>query len=212
MKIAVVLIAVAGIMPALPRDGSGPGIATPVADLAPDIAQRAILIEENSKTRAVAKYSGSVRWSRRTVSYLPDQPAQPAAHAEIEIPAKKIRVSWDLMRNANKMLPVSHTIEIVFKRPASVAIAEVPGVLVAPTEDGRGTPLSGLSVKMITNYFIIGLSENEKDIQRNMRLLAEQAWIDIPFVYVNDSRAILRFGEGAIGHRILTETIAPSDR
>jgi hypothetical protein len=212
MKIAAVLIVIAGIMPVLPRQGPDPGTATPAADLVPDIAQQAMLIEENSRSHAVKRYSGSVSWNLRKVSYLPGQPAVAAAHAEIEIPARDMRVSWELMRNADPSLPVTHTIEIEFHPPASVVIANVPGLLFAPSKGARGKPLFGLAIKVITNFFMVGLSAEQTEVPHNMRLLTGQDWIDVPFVYADGSRAILRFGEGANGHRILSEAVAKLDK
>ena len=52
-------------------------------------------------------------------------------------------------------------------------------------------PLAGLAVKVTNGYFLIGLSAVEADQQRNMQLLKERDWFDIPIVYTSGKRAIL---------------------
>ena len=54
----------------------------------------------------------------------------------------------------------------------------------------RGVPLAGLAVKVTNSFFLIGLSSVDADRARNIQLLKEQAWFDIPVVY-NDPRAHL---------------------
>jgi hypothetical protein len=46
-------------------------------------------------------------------------------------------------------------------------------------------------VKVATNSFRIGLSSADADAQRNIELLKEQSWIDIPVVYGDGKRAII---------------------
>jgi hypothetical protein len=38
---------------------------------------------------------------------------------------------------------------------------------------------------------MIELSASDTDVQRNIQLLKENQWFDIPIVYINGSRAIL---------------------
>jgi hypothetical protein len=45
------------------------------------------------------------------------------------------------------------------------------------------------------------LSNVPADRQRNMRLLLEQAWFDIPTVYANQHRAILAIEKGESGQQ-----------
>jgi hypothetical protein len=70
-------------------------------------------------------------------------------------------------------------------------IANVPGILMKQAEQARGTPLSGLAVKVTNGFFFIALSAVDTDVQRNIQLLKEQSWFDIPIVYTNGGRAIL---------------------
>jgi hypothetical protein len=72
-------------------------------------------------------------------------------------------------------------------------------------EQARGAPLSGLAVKVTNNFFLVGLSAVETDLQRNLQLLQERGWFDIPVVYNNGRRAILAVEKGNPGERAFSE-------
>jgi hypothetical protein len=200
-------------VPALPWPVSGRIAVTPVADLAPDVPQRAILFEEDAGDPHGKRYDGSAAWRAAKIS--PGDGVSPVltAHADVKIPARQIVMSWELRRNADRSLPVSHTIEIIFHLPPDFpGISAVPGILVSATAGARGTPLLGLSVKVTSDFFLVGLSVVEPDVQRNLSLLSEGGWIDIPIVYADGRRAILSVQEGDIGHHALAEAFAESDK
>jgi len=120
-------------------------------------------------------------------------------------------VTWSLRRNTDKTLPASHTIEIMFSLPADFpggGIASAPGVLMKQTEKARGTPLAGLSVKVTNGFFLIGLSGIDSDQQRNVQLLKDLQWFDLPIVYTNGSRAIIAVEKGTSGDRAFANAFA----
>ena len=41
-------------------------------------------------------------------------------------------------------------------------------------------PLAGLAVKVTPGFYLIGLSNQEADKERNLQLLKERGWFDIP--------------------------------
>jgi hypothetical protein len=128
--------------------------------------------------------------------------------ADIEIPERKLRMTWSLRRNTDKALPAGHTIEIMFTLPADFSeggIGNVPGVLMKQNEQARGVPLAGRSVNVSPNYFLIGLSSVEADQQRNVQLLKERDWFDVPVVYKSGKRAILAMEKGTPGARAFEE-------
>ncbi len=111
-------------------------------------------------------------------------------------------VTWSLRRNTDQALPASHTIEIMFNLPPDFpggGIANVPGVLMKQSEQARGMPLAGLAVKVTNGFFLIGLSAVDADVQRNIQLLKDRPWFDIPIVYNNGGRAILALEKGPPG-------------
>jgi len=120
-------------------------------------------------------------------------------------------VTWSLRRNTDQSLPASHTIEIMFNLPAdssSGGVQNVPGVLMKQAEQTRGVPLAGLAVKVTPGFFLIGLSALENEMQRNLQLLKERAWFDIPIVYNNNRRAILAMEKGTPGEKVFNEAFA----
>ena len=48
----------------------------------------------------------------------------------------------------------------------------------------------------------------DSDVQRNMQLLKERPWFDIPIVYTNGGRAILAIEKGAPGDRAFADAFA----
>ena len=135
-------------------------------------------------------------------------PYELAIRADVEIPERHMRMTLSLRRNTDKALPASHTIEIMFTLPSDFSeggIANVPGVLMKPDEKARGTPLAGLAVKVTNGYFLIGLSAIDSDMQRNIDLLKNRDWFDIPIVYTSGKRAILAMEKGAPGVRAFQE-------
>jgi hypothetical protein len=87
-------------------------------------------------------------------------------------------------------------------------IANIPGVLMKQGESTRGIPLAGLAVKVTTNFFLIGLSSADDAVQRNIQLLKDRPWFDIPIVYGDGQRAIIAIEKGTPGERSFAEAFA----
>jgi hypothetical protein len=172
------------------------------------VAQRVVLYEEDPNDPQGKRFVGSAIWRTETVSPGPGQAAEVAVRADVEIPERRIAMTWSLRRNSDPNLPASHTVEIMFRLPQdfpSGGVSNVPGILMKQAEQSRGTPLSGLAVKVTTGFFLIGLSSTEADRERNVQLLKERAWFDIPVVYGNNRRAILALEKGTPGERAFDE-------
>jgi hypothetical protein len=192
-----------------------PGQATnsgaPANQTAPAVAQRVVLYEEDPNDPNGKRFVGSAIWRTETVSPGAGLAPELAVRADIEIPDRRMTVTWSLRRNTDKALPASHTIEIMFNLPADFpggGIANVPGVLMKQAEQARGTPLAGLAVKVTNGFFLIGLSAVDADRQRNVQLLKDQEWFDIPIVYTNGGRAILAVEKGPPGDRAFADAFA----
>ncbi|HKA77494.1 MAG TPA: hypothetical protein VKD19_10340 [Pseudolabrys sp.] len=172
------------------------------------VAQKVVLYDEDPNDPQGKRYVGSALWRTETVSPGPGLAPELAVRADIEIPERKLRMTWSLRRNTDKALPASHTIEILFTLPADFpegGIGNVPGVLMKQNEQARGVPLAGLAVKVTNGYFLIGLSAVDVDLQRNIQLLKERDWFDIPVVYTSGKRAILAMEKGTPGTRAFEE-------
>jgi hypothetical protein len=81
----------------------------------------------------------------------------------------------------------------------------MPGILMKSNEQARGTPLAGLGTKVTNGIFLFGLSNVAADHSRNIELLKNRGWIDIPLTYANNRRAIIAIEKGAPGERTFNE-------
>jgi hypothetical protein len=190
------------------RIGAANGTSAPANAPAAAVAQKVVLYDEDPNDPKGKRYVGSALWRTETVSPGPGLAPELAIRADLEIPERHMRMTWSLRRNTDKALPASHTIEIMFTLPADFpegGIGNVPGVLMKQDEQARGVPLAGLAVKVTNGYFLIGLSAVDVDVQRNIQLLKERDWFDIPIVYTNGKRAILALEKGTPGVRAFEE-------
>jgi hypothetical protein len=172
-------------------------------------AQKVVLYEEDPADPNGKRFVGSAIWRIETVVPAPGQPPELAIRADIEVPERKLAVTWSLRRNTDKGLPATHTVEIMFKLPAdfpSGGISNVPGILMKQAESTRGVPLAGLAVKVTPGFYRIGLSNLDADKERNLQLLKERGWFDMPVVYNNNRRAILAMEKGAPGERVFADS------
>lgn len=172
------------------------------------VAQRVVLYEEDPNDPQGKRFVGSAIWRTENVSPGPGMPAEIAVRADVEIPERRIAMTWSLRRNNDPNLPASHTVEIMFRLPQDFpagGVLNVPGILMKQAEQSRGTPLSGLAVKVTNGFFLIGLSSVEADRERNVQLLKNRGWFDIPVVYNNNRRAILALEKGALGERAFAD-------
>jgi len=173
------------------------------------VAQKVVLYDEDPSDPQGKRYVGSAVWRTETVSPGSGLAPELAIRADVEIPERRMRMTWSLRRNTDKALPASHTIEVMFTLPADFSeggIGNVPGLLMKQNEQARGVPLAGLSVKVTNNYFLIGLSSIPVDKERNIQLLKERDWFDIPIVYTSGKRAILAIEKGVPGTRAFEES------
>jgi hypothetical protein len=196
----------------VPQEQAGQApAAAPNAQAPAEGAQRVVLYEEDSNNPQGKQYVGSAVWRTETVSPGSGLAPELQVRADITIPDRNMTVTWKLRRNTDQALPASHTIEIMFNLPPDFpggGVANVPGVLMKESEQARGVPLAGLAVKVTNGFFLIGLSAVDADVQRNMQLLKDRPWFDIPIVYNNGGRAILAMEKGPPGDRAFADAFA----
>jgi hypothetical protein len=171
-------------------------------------AQKVVLQEENPRTPNGTQLVGSAVWRTERVAFGPGQQSDVVVRAEIEIPERKVQVRLSLRRNDDKQLPASHKVEIVFTLPPDFlhgGIQNIPGILMREGETTRGVPLLGFPVKVATNFFVIGLSSVDAQMQRNIQLLKERSWLGIAVVYSDEKRALIAVEKGISGERAFTE-------
>jgi hypothetical protein len=184
--------------------------ASPGDQVAP-VAQRVVLYDEDPADPKGKQYVGTVVWRTEPIKGGSGQPADIAVRADIEIPDRKFKMTMSFRRNTDTSLPASHTAELTFILPPEFAgggVSNVPGILMKSNEQARGTPLAGLAVKVTDGFFLVGLSNVDADRARNVQLLKERSWFDVPLVYVNQRRAIIAIEKGPPGERAFNDAFA----
>jgi hypothetical protein len=178
--------------------------------LAP-VAQRVVLYDEDPSDPKGKQFVGSVIWRTEPIKASGNQKADIAVRADIDIPDRKFKMTMSFRRNTDTSLPASHTAELTFILPQDFSgggVSNVPGILMKSNEQARGTPLSALAVKVTDGFFLVGLSNVESERARNLQLLKERSWFDVPLVYTNQRRAIIAIEKGAPGERAFNEAFA----
>jgi hypothetical protein len=72
----------------------------------------------------------------------------------------------------------------------------------------RGVALNGVSIQVSSNFFLVGLSSVAADMKRNVELLKERSWVDIPIVYGDGRRALVAFEKGPDGTDAFADAFA----
>ena len=193
--------------PTVPSAGPIPTSPLPPA---PPIAtngtrSRAVLYDEDPSNPAGRQFAGSVTW--RIEPGKPEgRPDEFVARADVDIPTRGLRLIMSFKRNLDLSLPASHVIDLSFGSSTDAdggGVASVPGILMKSNEQARGTPLAGLAVKVTGGFFLVGLSNVAADRERNLKLLLERSWFDIPVVYDNQRRGILAIEKGEPGEQVI---------
>jgi hypothetical protein len=172
-----------------------------------DQTWNAVLYEEDQATPGGSQFAGSASWRVEAwwrVEPGPGRKPDVGMRAHIDIPERQMSARLWVQRNEDKQLAASHTVEIEFALTADFphgGIASVPGLLMKAGETARGEALKGVSVKVADNLFLIGLSNVDADKQRNVQLIKEQTWLEVPIVYSDGHRAVLAVYKGKLGER-----------
>jgi hypothetical protein len=194
-----------------PSTTAAPETAAPAApsSVAP-VAQRATLYEEAPDRQGGTASTGTVVWSVEKVAGKDGAPEETQLRGAVDLPDPKIKMTLLVRRNTDATLPASHTIDIQFQLPPDFAnggIANVPGILFKNTEEAGGTALSGLSVRVMNNFFLIGLSNAPADRAKNLGDMRDDGWIDLPILFENGRRAVLTLEKGPPGEQAFKEAM-----
>ncbi|MEE7487070.1 histidine kinase [Methylobacterium oryzae] len=199
-------------MPKVPtrvESGAPPRNAAAPAETGVAVAQRAELVEEASGAEGgqPTVTAGRVTWRLETVNGDQGQPVQNAVVATVTIPDAGLTLVMTIQRNLDATLPASHTVSLAFSQSGSTGASRTVqdvGLLQAKDEQSaRGSPVSGLPVRVRDNLFLIGLSSLQNDVERNTDLLLHRNWFDIALRYTSGRRAVLTFEKGAAGAQVM---------
>jgi hypothetical protein len=193
--------------PNAPRPGSGTPTQTLNGEVA--VAQRAILYTEDpanpQQPRAI---QGRVFWRLDSESAGQGRPVETIVRATIEIAEAGLALDFTVRRNTDTAFPASHIIGLRFTPagdPAQNAVREV-GVPQFKIEEGeRGAPLSAINSALGDNLFVAALSNVPVEVERNLELILNRLWIDVPVRFASGRRGIITFEKGVSGSQTLAD-------
>lgn len=180
----------------------------PGSDIA--VAQRAILYVEvpDAQPRIV---QGRVLWRLDSDIAGPGQPVETIVRATVEVADAGLSLDFTIRRNTDTAFPASHIIGMRFTttgEAANDAIREV-GVPQFKLEEGeRGAPLSAISSALGENLFVAALSNVPVEAERNLDLLRNRSWIDLPVRFASGRRGIITFEKGGAGNQTIAEALS----
>lgn len=196
----------AGSQNAETADTSAPAGQTPALP----VGQKAIYYEERTSSLDGSAKPGAVVWSVVQESPGGDLPAEPAIRGELTIPENGVSLRMTFRRNADKTLPASHIIELVFETPEDFAGGTIDGVLritMKDSEQATGNPLIGIPAKIADGFFLVALTDAKAEVETNTTLLRRQNWLDIPIAYGTGRRALLTMEKGVPGDKVFDEVL-----
>jgi hypothetical protein len=129
----------------------------------------------------------------------------------VDVPQRNIKIRMSIRKNSDTTLPASHLVEIQVQTPADFpgrGIKGIPRIVMKQAEDARGQPVVGASAKVADGLFWIALSAAPSDVENNLKVLKEGAWVDLPIIYDTGQRAILTFEKGPSGAAALDNALA----
>jgi hypothetical protein len=177
------------------------------AEPVPLVAQPAVLYEEDPSDPNGKQYSGTVTWQVDSTASGPSA-SEVAVKADLEIPQRQMSLVISFRRNTDQTVSATHVFELRFNAPSDPPhgeISKLQGLALKPAEKVRGTLLAGQTIKVTPGNFLVTLSPLQADTQRNLKLLKEDSWFDIMFLYSNGNRAILAMAKGTAGERAFTQ-------
>ena len=175
------------------------------------VAHRAaLLIEAPDEPNKVKTFLGNVVWKLNNVSTGPSDAVGLAVEADVDLPDDKTKAVITFEKNTDSSLPASHTIKVRFTVQPGSTTGDVKQISVPQMrrEDSpSGEPLAGVTVPVVQNSFLVGLSPGNAEAA-NVDLLKTQQWIDIPMLLDNGKIAKLTFEKSDSGQRDINEAIA----
>ena len=167
------------------------------------VEQKAIYYYQGSEGQAGQASEGTATWAEIT------KDERPAIQATLKIPGRNVTATVTIYKNYDSTLPASHLVEVQFNGKLSEsAIQRVPALVLKQTEQARGQPLAGAAVPVTNELFWIALSNDEDEVVRNVQLLREGSWFDIPILFADQTRALITFEKGIPGDKVFETVMA----
>ncbi|HBF28941.1 hypothetical protein [Rhizobium sp.] len=175
----------------------------------PANGQKAYLYEERLGETTPATMQGYVVWEEKSEADDSGK-NQPVVQGKLTIPDQGLTALITFKRNTDASLPASHLAEIVFSVPKTFpggGIDSVQRIAMKQTEQDRGDPIVAVPAKIIDDSFMIAFNDFTDVVARNVALLKDREWMDIPVTYRNGRRALITLDKGTVGKQIFDNVI-----
>jgi hypothetical protein len=167
------------------------------------VEQRAIYYFQGAEGTPGQATNGNVTWAQAT------RDNGPAIQATLKLADQEVTTIVTIYKNSDPSLPASHLVEVQFSgQIGPTPVQRVPALVIKQTEQARGQPLTGAAVPVTNELFWIALSDDEEEVTRNLQLLREGSWFDIPILFTDGTRALLTFEKGIPGDRVFETALA----
>lgn len=174
------------------------------------VGQPAFFYEEQRSGETSAAVKGSVVWTVVQDSPGEGSPDEPAIRADANFPDAKVSLRMTIRRNADKSIPASHLIEMIYTVPDDFSggvVENVQRVTFKDSEQAAGNPLAAIPMKIADNFFLVALNDASTAVDMNLSLMRRQQWIDIPITYRNGRRALISMEKGVPGNKVFDEVL-----
>ncbi len=169
----------------------------------------ALLVEAPTEPNRVKTFLGTVTWKLTNVGNGPGETLGTAVEADVDLPDDKMKATVTFEKNSDPSLPASHTVKVRYAMQPGSFTGDVQQISVPQLrqEDSPGgEALAGVTVPVIPNSFLIGLSPGSAE-SVNMKQLKDEQWIDIPMLLTSGKIAKLTFEKGEAGTRDLADAM-----
>ncbi len=182
--------------PASPSDSS--------AVTALPVAQRAaLLIEAPDEASKVRTYVGTVVWS---LAQGPDN--APVLRAVMDVPDAKLNVVMTMSKMSDPSSASSHRIELRFTTASDgliTGIRQVATPEMRAEDRSQGDVLNGLPAQVTPTVYWIALAKGDDVTRRNLDLMANRGWLDVPILLDTGRVAKITMEKGAIGDQLMRQ-------
>lgn len=184
-----------------------PDAPDPAAGTQSLVAQRAIYYEQGAEGTPGKATEGTVSWAETNGE------KGAAIQATLQLPEQNVTTTLTISRNSDPGLPASHLVEVSFSGSLNGSkIQRVPAIVLKSTEQARGQPLAGAAVPVTEDLFWVALSDDSEQTARNLQLLREGSWFDVPILFEDGTRALLTFEKGIPGDKVFETVLAAWSR
>lgn len=177
--------------------------------------QRAILVQADAATAQlpmnqqtlVATY-GTVHWTLDQVDGGDGHPLETVIRADAVIPQSGFKLQMTI-RKVDDGSAYAHLVELLFSQADGDTLHEVidiaPIELKDNEEELRGLNLSGMIMPVAKNVFMVGLSDLQSSVERNVQLMQDKNWFDVSVTFPDGQRGRIMLEKGPTGFQVVSE-------